>query len=252
MGELVARSTTGRVATLTINRPDKMNALSLALFEQLDGQLDILEDDASIGAVVIRGAGRCFSAGNDLDDVSAGVRPVRPNLQAHVIERLANLPKPVVAGVHGACYTGGLELALAADIIVASESARFADTHARFSLTPVWGMSQRLPRRVGTYKAREMMFTCRVVQGAEAASMGLANLCVADVQFETTLTGMAAEIAALSPFSHSACKQLLLETDALPLRAGLAHEVHYTMGRGADMQSRIEAFRNTQARGVKK
>ena len=140
------------------------------------------------------------------------------------------------------CYTGGLELALSADIIIAAESARFADTHARFALTPVWGMSQRLPRRIGTYRAREMMFTCRTVTGAEAATIGLANRCVADDVFDETLATLAAEIAALSPFSHRANKAMLLETDGLPLASGLAHEIYHTAGRGPDMQARIEAF----------
>ena len=242
MSDLVLRTDLGRVATLTINRPDKMNALNLVVFEQLDAFAAELETDESVGAVILRGAGRCFSAGNDLGGVAQGVLPARANLQAHVIERLARLPQPLIAGVHGACYTGGLELALAADLIVAAESARFADTHARFALTPVWGMSQRLPRRIGAYRARDMMFTCRTVSGTEAAAMGLANRCFADADFDAELATLAAGIAALSPFSHRALKQLLLETDGLPLASGLAHEIYHTAGRGPDMLERIEAF----------
>jgi enoyl-CoA hydratase len=159
-----------------------------------------------------------------------------------VIERLADLPLPVISAVHGHCYTGALELALAGDIILAAESARFADTHAKWALTPVWGMSQRLPRRVGTYKAREMMFTCRTYTGREAAEMGLANICVADAGFDAELAGLINRIEANSSFSHAANKRLLRETDGLSLPAGLSHEIYYSEGRGPDMETRIAAF----------
>jgi enoyl-CoA hydratase len=190
----------------------------------------------------VRGAGKCFSAGHDLNDIAAGERPPKPNFQADTIEALANLPQPVISAVHGHCYTGALELALAGDIIFASASAKFADTHARWALVPAWGMSQRLPRRVGTYKAREMMFTCRTYSGAEAAAMGLANACLADDAFEAGIDAWVAEIAANSVFSHAANKRLLDHTDGLPLTAGLAHEVFRGEGRGPDMRERIAAF----------
>ena len=244
MTELVLREDEGRVAMLTLNRPDKMNALNIALFLELDAHLDAIEGDEGIGAVVLRGAGRGFCAGNDLDGLAQGVVAPRPNLQASVIERLANLPQPVIVGVHGVCFTGGLELALAGDIIIAAQSARFGDTHARFSLTPIWGMSQRLPRRIGTYRAREMMFTCRTVLAEEAVSIGLANRCVADEAFDAALREAAAGIAGHSAFSHRAMKRLLLESDGLPIGAGLAHEIVHTAGRGPDMQERIAAFQN--------
>ena len=244
MSGLVLRDDTGGLSTLTLNRPDKLNALSMELFEELDGHLASLEASEVIQAVVIRGAGKCFSAGHDLGGIAEGETHAKPNFQAHVVERLASLPQPVIGAVHGHCYTGALELALAADIIVAAESARFADTHARFSLVPVWGMSQRLPRRVGAYKAREMMFTCRTYTGAEAAAMGLAALCVPDALYDQAVAELAQTILAQSPHSHRANKRLILETDGLPLAAGLAHEVYHGAGRGPDMQARIAAFRN--------
>ena len=144
--------------------------------------------------------------------------------------------------MHGHCYTGALELALAGDIIFAAESAKFADTHAKWALTPVWGLSQRLPRRVGTYKAREMMFTCATYSGAQALAMGLANICVADEVFDAELEAFARGILANSWFSNRANKRLLVETDGLPLEAGLAHEVFRGAGRGPDMEERIGRF----------
>jgi enoyl-CoA hydratase/carnithine racemase len=240
MGDLVIREDKDGAATLYLNRPEKLNALNVDLFAMLEAHVDqIARQTESVGLVIVRGAGRCFSAGNDLSDISAGKGPPRPNFQAQIIEKLANLPQPVISAVHGHCYTGGLELALAGDIILASENARFADTHGKWAMAPVWGMSQRLPRRVGTYKAREMMFTSKTYSGREAAAMGLANLCVADEAFDAELEALIAPILANSWFSHRANKKLLVETDGLPLKAGLAHEVYRGEGRGPDMEARI-------------
>ncbi|MDB5470065.1 MAG: enoyl-CoA hydratase [Caulobacter sp.] len=248
MSDLVLREDRDGAVTLTLNRPDKLNALNVPLFKTLDDHVADLEADASARLVILRGAGKCFSAGHDLGDIAVGEKLPRPNFQASVIERLANLPLPVITAVHGHCYTGALELALAGDIIFASEAARFGDTHAKWALTPVWGLSQRLPRRVGTYRAREMMFTCRTYGGREAAAIGLANICVANEDYEAGLAALAADILANSSFSHAANKKLLVETDGLPLGAGLAHEVFRGEGRGPDMEERIAAFQNKTAK----
>ena len=243
MDDLVIREDSGGATTLILNRPDKLNALNVDLFRALDAQVERLERETeTTGLVIVRGAGRCFSAGHDLGDIAAGERLPRPNFQAGIIERLANLPQPVISAVHGHCYTGALELALAGDIVFASANAKFGDTHARWALTPVWGLSQRLPRRVGTYKAREMMFTCKTYSGAEAEAMGLANMCVADEAFDAELEALAKTILANSWFSHRANKRLLVDTDGLTLKAGLAHEVFRGAGRGPDMEERIASF----------
>lgn len=243
MDDLVIREDRDGAATLILNRPDKLNALNVDLFRALDAQVERLEGETeTTGLVIVRGAGRCFSAGHDLGDIAAGERLPRPNFQAGIIERLAGLPQPVISAVHGHCYTGALELALAGDIVFASANAKFGDTHARWALTPVWGLSQRLPRRVGTYKAREMMFTCKTYSGAEAEAMGLANMCVADEAFDAELEALAKTILANSWFSHRANKRLLVDTDGLTLKAGLAHEVFRGAGRGPDMEERIAGF----------
>ena len=241
MTQAVLRDDRDGVACLTLNRPEKLNALNLDVFRALEAHVKAIAGGA-VRAVVLRGAGRCFSAGHDLGDIAAGEKPPRQNYQSHVIEMLADLPLPVISAVHGHCYTGALELALAGDIILASESAKFGDTHARWALTPVWGLSQRLPRRIGTYKAREMMFTCRTYSGRQAEVMGLANACVPDADFLPAIDTLVAEIAANSSFSHAANKRLLDATDGVPLDVGLAHEVHRGEGRGPDMSDRIAAF----------
>ena len=243
MSDLVLREQRGAAAHLILNRPDKLNSLNVPVFEALDAHVKaIAADPSGVAVVVLRGAGRCFSAGHDLGDIAAGEKLPEPNYQSKVIERITNLPLPVITAVHGHCYTGALELALSGDLILAAESAKFADTHAKWALTPVWGLSQRLPRRVGTSKAREMMFTCRTYSGREAEAMGLANACFADDAFEAAIDAWTAEIAANSSFSHAANKRLLDRTDGLPLPAGLAHEVYRGEGVGPDMRDRIAAF----------
>jgi enoyl-CoA hydratase len=239
----VTREDRNGTAILTLNRPDKLNALNVTMFRELRAHVDdIAGQTATVGLVVLRGAGKCFSAGHDLKDIAAGEKPPKPWFQGETIEKLASLPQPVISAVHGHCYTGALELALAGDLIVAAESAKFADTHARWALTPVWGMSQRLPRRVGEAKAKEMMLTCRTYSGAQALAMGLANFCFPDASFEADVEKLIAEILANSWFSHRANKKLIANTDGLPLTAGLAHEIYKSEGRGPDMEERIAAF----------
>ena len=250
MTALVLREDCNGIATLTLNRPDKLNALTVELFAELEAHVAAIEAATdTIGVVVLRGAGRGFCAGNDLAGIAAGAKPPRVNFQSQIVERLANLPQPVIVGVHGACFTGGLELALAGDVILAAQSARFGDTHAKWALTPVWGMSQRLPRRVGLPKAREMMLTCRTYTGEQARDMGLANWCVPDADFDREIDRLATEVVALSWHSHRGNKALMRDTDGLPLASGLAHEVYRSPGVGPDMQERIAAFTGRKQAG---
>lgn len=243
MTHTVLREDRDGLAILTLNRPEKLNSLNVEAFEDLLAHIEALAGQTeTFGCVVLRGAGRCFSAGHDLGDIAAGERLPRPNFQAHVIEALAGLPQPVIAAVHSHCYTGALELALAGDIILASANAKFADTHARWALTPVWGLSQRLPRRVGQARAHEMMMACHTYSGGQAAAMGLANHCFPDETFEADVEAFCRQILENSWFSLRANKRLLRQTDGLSLAAGLAHEVYRGEGRGPDMQERIAAF----------
>ena len=245
MTDLILRSDKNGAATLTLNRPDKLNALTVEMFVELDAHVRaIAVATDKVGLVIVRGAGRCFSAGHDLADIATGEKLPEPFYQSKVIERLAGLPQPVISAVHGHCYTGALELALAGDIVFAAENAKLADTHAKWALTPVWGMSQRLPRRVGTYRARELMFTCRTVGGREATEIGLADFCVADADFDAKLDALAAQILANSWFSHRANKRLLVDTDGMSQAQGLAHEIFRGQGRGPDMAERIGGFQN--------
>ena len=239
----IERTDKDGLATLTLNRPEKLNALNTRMFELLGEQVaQIANSIETIGCVVVRGAGRCFSAGHDLGAIGEGESSSQLNLQATVIEQLANLPQPVISAVHGHCYTGALELALAGDIILASSNARFADTHGRWGLTPIWGMSQRLPRRVGASRARDMMFTCRTVDADEAVAIGLVDACYPDEEFDAQVQRYVGTILANSWFSSRANKKLLIETDGLPLAAGLAHETYRNEGHAPDAEQRIASF----------
>jgi enoyl-CoA hydratase/carnithine racemase len=245
MSSLVLRTDdkNGR-STLTLNRPDALNALNTALFEELDSHLDDLAaQTATIGCVVIRGAGRSFCAGADLKDISSGKAATAvPYFKPKVIEKLSRLPQPVVAQVHGHCYTGGVELILACDLVVAAESARFADTHGKWGLVGAWGITQRLPRRIGQAKAKEMMFTARTFTARQAESMGLINGCVADDKLEAEVDSLVAAILATSWHSNFGNKRLLMQTAALPLEAGLAYETYNHPGRAPDLQDRLGNF----------
>lgn len=241
MPDIVLCDVTDRVCTITLNRPEKLNALNVESFRQIGSLLDSV-DLASVDCVVLRGAGRSFCAGHDLGDLASGSEAgFVERFEAGVVERLATLPIPLVAAVQGHCYTGGLELVLAADIIVAADDAKFADTHAKWDLVPVWGLTQRLWRRVGRAKAVEMMFASRTYGGAEAVAMGLANFCVPNDQLDIEVARLCSDISANSSRSNRAIKKLIADTDGLPLAAGLAWELHHSEGHGPDMQARIVA-----------
>lgn len=243
----VLRQDHNGLCTLILNRPEKLNALNNDMLEALYTEAKRLtEQTEEIGCVLLRGSGRCFSAGHDLGDIrDRGERTTETmRHESNVITQLANIPQPLIVAVHGHCYTGALELALAGDMIVAAQSARFADTHATWSLVPIWGMSQRLPRRIGDAKAREMMFTARTYSGEEAAVMGLANTCVADEDFDAELEKLTGQILAASWFSNREVKKLLRETENLSLAEGLNYEIDHWAGKGPDSSDRITSFKN--------
>jgi enoyl-CoA hydratase/carnithine racemase len=242
MSERLERRDLDGVCTLTLNRPDKLNALDTAAFEALDAHLAALEADDAVACVVLRGAGRGFCAGADLSEV--GSAPQRPLAwKAGIVERLAVLPRPVIAAVHGVCFTGGLELALACDFILADATARFADTHGKWGLVASWGMSQRLPRRIGASAAKRMSMTGRTVEAAEARALGLVDLLAPAGELDALVQGLAGEICANSAFTNAAVKRLSVETDGMSLAEGLAYELAHHPGRSPDHRERIERFR---------
>ena len=233
MTTTILRTDENGLCTLTINRPEKLNALNNEFFRELRVHVDELNKNDVIGCVILRGSGKCFSAGHDLSDIAADGQD-RETFNSEVITRLTNLPQIIVTAVHGYCFTGGLELALAGDIIIAAHSALFADNHGKWALTPLWGMSQRLPRRIGVAKAKEMMFTMRTYTGVEGAAMGLANMCVPDEEFEAQIEVMAKSILKTSWHSNRNNKKLLEFTDGMSLTDGLRYEIEHHVSAGLD------------------
>jgi enoyl-CoA hydratase/carnithine racemase len=244
MNDLVRRENSGGVATLTINRPEKLNALTKDLFEALNKHVEaIARETRTIGLVILRGAGANFSAGYDMNEVLEHVKAhAKPHFHSEVIKKIANLPQPVISAVRGHCSTGALELALAADLIVAAESAQFSDVYARWGLTPVWGLSLRLPHRIGTAKASEMMFTCRSYSGKQAEAMHLANFCFPDDRFESELNALAANILSNSWYANQVNKRALIEIDGLSLHDAHALEVFKNEGLAPDAGRRVAQF----------
>jgi enoyl-CoA hydratase/carnithine racemase len=244
MNNFVTRKNEGGTALLTLNRPDKLNALSKEVFEDLEDHVDaIARETKKIGLVILRGAGANFSAGYDMAEVLEHVQAhAKPHFHSEVIQKLANLPQPVISAVQGHCSTGALELALAADIIVAAESALFSDVYARWGLTPVWGLSLRLPHRIGTAKASEMMFTCRTYTGTQAEHMHLANYCFPDDRFEAELQSIAADILQNSWYANQVNKRALLDTDSMSLQDAHALDLFKNEGLAPDAAQRVRKF----------
>jgi len=244
MNTLVRRDNSGGAATLTLNRPDKFNALTKEVFESLEAHVDaIARETKTIGLVILRGAGANFSAGYDMSEVLEHVKArAKPHFHSEVIQKIANLPQPVISAVQGYCSTGALELALAADLIVAAESAKFSDVYAQWGLTPVWGLSLRLPHRIGTAKASEMMFTCRSYNGRQAESMHLANFCFPDERFDVELAALSADILANSWYANQVNKRALIETDGLSLHDAHALELFKNEGLAPDAARRVAKF----------
>lgn len=239
--ELVLRADDHGLATLTLNRPDKLNALTPGVFVQLRRQLDQIADDDSVGCVVLAGAGRSFCAGHDLGAIADHEPTPSPHFESETVDALERLPQPTVARLHGHCFTGGLELALACDLLVAAESTTLGDTHGQWGLVPIWGMSVRLPERVGRSRAKELMFTSRRVSAADAAAIGLVDHCVPDDELDATIEELTSEITRNSPGTNRIVKRLIADRAERTRSEALVHERDLPHGRPDDMTERMRA-----------
>lgn len=236
---LVTRHDADGVTTLTLNRPDKLNALNPTVFVRLREHLDAIATDTSVRCVVLTGAGRAFCAGHDLDAIAGHEPAPSRHFEPETVDALEQLPQPTIARIHGHCYTGGLELALACDLLIADESARLGDTHGQWGLVPIWGMSVRLPERVGRSTAKELMFTSRRISGAEAAAIGLVDRCVPDDELDATVADLAAEIVANSAGTNRIVKRLMADHGERTRADALLHEREMPHGRPDDMAERL-------------
>ncbi len=244
----IAVQRTEHSVTITLSRPEVLNAITLEMLHQIDEVLDAVGKDTSVRTIVLTGAGRAFSAGVDLKALNelrvahGSVGDLLNSPARSVLRHLTTIPQVVIAKVNGHCFTGALELALACDLIVAANEAVFGDTHAKWGLRPTWGMSQRLPRMVGIARARELSYTARTFTGVEAAALGLAVRAVPLANLDATVAEMVADIAANSPGSIAAYKDLYRTALEHPLSDGLAYEADVTY-EIADSAERVARFR---------
>ncbi|MDG2113933.1 MAG: enoyl-CoA hydratase/isomerase family protein [Actinomycetota bacterium] len=242
MEPLVLRADVDGVTTLTLNRPDALNALSPAMFVELRDHLEALAAaPETSGAIVLTGAGRSFSAGNDLKAIQAGERAPSAHYQAETLDLIEALPQVVIAAVKGHCYTGSLELAIACDLLICGDDVRFCDTHGRYAMVPTWGMITRLPERVGPLAARDMMYSGRVVGADEAVRIGLANRSVAADDLADAAREWAQQIAANSWHTLQHEKRMMRELGDRERQDGLRWGREEGPGAGADMVDRIKA-----------
>ncbi|KZX57121.1 enoyl-CoA hydratase [Halioglobus sp. HI00S01] len=230
------------IATLTLNRPESMNALNHALFRELEIAIADLGKRDDVACVILCGEGKAFSSGHDLRDIESGGETEHSQYEATVLEALASLSVPTIAQVHKYCFTGALELALACDLIFVDEATVLADTHSQWGLSPVWGMTQRLPRRVGAARAKDMMFSARRVGAEEALRIGLVDRVFATGELASQTRDYALAVAKNSRHSHQVCKSIIEATDGLRLHEGLDYEYTNSPGACSDMQARVAVF----------
>jgi len=241
---------TGRgIARVTLNRPDRLNAISPELLQDLDRACDAMEADAAVRVVTLTAAGRTFCAGADLRTV----RELSPDPQRwsafmglwhRVFDRIEALPLPVIAGVHGLALAGGLELLLVADLVVADEGARLGDQHANFGLVAGGGGSQRLPRLVGARRAKELMMLGGWLSAADGLAWGLVNRVVPAGTVANAVEEMAGTLAAGSGSANRTVKTLVNRAFDTDLAEGLALERRLVAQhmRSADAAEGLRAF----------
>ena len=217
----------GKVAIFTINRPEAMNAMNPEVFKQLSDALIEFKDDDNLWVGILTGAGeRAFCAGADIKlmlPVIGGLKD-RPWAEPPIIMRGLNLWKPLIAAVNGTALGGGLEIALACDIRIASENATFAVPEVTLGLIPAWGGTQRLPRAIPMAKAAEMLLTGRPIDAQEAHRIGLVSRVVPLAELMPTAMKIADQICKCGPLAVQAAKQAMVEGTSLSLTEGLALE----------------------------
>jgi len=246
--ERVGLEIEGTGATVTLRRPQALNALTPQLLAELGDAFDRLAAREDLVTVVLTGEGRAFSAGvdlkalGDLELMDGKVGDVLDLPARSLIEKITHLPAVVIAKVNGACFTGALELALACDVVVVAEHAKLGDTHAMFGLRPTWGMSQRLPALVGPARARFLSYTARTFTGLEAAAWGLAAQAVPRDELDATVEALVASVTANSQGSLRAYKDLYRAAEREHLPAGLAYEA-VTDYPVTDTAARLAGFR---------
>ncbi|MBI2964140.1 MAG: enoyl-CoA hydratase [Deltaproteobacteria bacterium] len=251
MADVVLLNKAESIATVTLNRPEAMNALSLELRRALVEAFRDVARDEGVGVVILTGAGRAFCAGIDLKELGGetgqGSAAQAVGGGGNVLAAMEECPRPIIGAVNGFAITGGFELALACDLLIASRAARFADTHARVGILPGWGLSQKLPRLIGIGRAKELSLTGNFVSAEQAAAWGLVNRVVEPEDLLPACRALAADMLSCDPPTLRAYKRLIDRGYGLPLADGLrlereANLEHVKRVKPADVAERRRAI----------
>jgi enoyl-CoA hydratase len=217
------------VATLTLNRPKAMNALSRELRAAIVEAFTTLSFDPDVRVAILTGAGRAFCAGLDLKELgrgegSVGAVATASGGEPDMMKAMDSFPGPIIGAINGVAVTGGFELALACDVLIASTEARFADTHARVGIMPGWGLSQKLSRAIGVYRAKELSLTGNYLDAAKAEAWGLVNSVVAPADLLPACHKLARDMLSVPDVGLRAYKRIIDDGFALPLGEALRLE----------------------------
>ncbi|MDP6025068.1 MAG: enoyl-CoA hydratase [Pseudomonadales bacterium] len=210
------------IAILTLNRPDKMNAMSYELRRALNDELEAIHNDKDIGVVILTGNGKAFCAGLDLKEMGD---PEKRKPLFDPPAQLRSLPQPVIGAVNGLAITGGFELLTSCDILIATPEAKFADTHARLGILAGWGLSQRLPRLIGINRAKELSLTGNYLSAELAYEWGLLNRIVPGEELLPTCIELANDMLSCVPSAMQKCKRLMDKGNDLSLGDAMALEI---------------------------
>ncbi|MDD9999963.1 MAG: enoyl-CoA hydratase [Gammaproteobacteria bacterium] len=223
------------IAEVTLNRPKAMNALSADLQARIAEVFESLQEDESVEVVILTGAGRAFCAGLDLKEIGGEVEAGRPRAPGNMLRAIGGMTRPIIGAINGYAVTGGFELALMCDILIASTEARFADTHARVAVVPGWGLSQRLPRLIGISRAKELSLTGNYLDAATACEWGLVNRVTEPEALLPAARSIAADICSTDRRTRTTIKRIMDEGWNATLEHGLETE------RGASRAQGISA-----------
>ena len=229
MDDLVLVDTANGVATVTLNRPSAMNALSKALRARLYQVMTAIDADDAVRAVVLTGAGdRAFTAGLDLKELGSQPGALgsanATGAEENPVKAIELCRKPVIGAINGVAITGGFEVALACDILIASDRARFADTHARVGVMPGWGLSQKLSRLIGISRAKELSLSGNFIDADTAERWGLVNRVVPAAELLPAAQKLATDIASADADFIAAYKKLIDDGFARPFGEAMALE----------------------------
>lgn len=236
------------IATITLNRPEALNAFSKEVVDEVLQALDDVRDDDNVRVVVLTGAGeKAFSAGADIKAM-IGMNALKARELSLMGEKLClaleNLEKPVIAAINGFALGGGLEVAMSCDLRIASETARMGQTEINIGLIPGWGGTQRLTRLVGKTKAKELVFTGRMIDAKTAEQLGIVNMVFPAAEFRSAVRQFAVDLATKAPVALKVAKALINKGEDIGLESALAleREGFGVVASTEDLQEGVKAF----------